>query len=129
MTAMKAVMTEEGKPAMMGRCRTCKTELLSRGGPLVTEAQSLRLHQSIAPRPVVVRSSTLTRSTTTVHVTAQLTDIRGIAAPRARQLIAAGIDSVEKLAASTPETVAKIKFITPTMAAHLIEEAKRLIES
>lgn len=129
MIAMKAVITQEGKPAMMGRCRTCKTELLSRGGPLLTDAQSFRLHQTVAPRPVIVRTPALNRSITRVQVAAQLTDIRGIAEPRAKQLIAVGIDSVEKLAASTPETVAKIKFITPTMASHLIEEARRLIES
>jgi predicted flap endonuclease-1-like 5' DNA nuclease len=60
---------------------------------------------------------------------AVLTDIRGIGEPRAKQLIDAGIDSVAKLAASSPDSVAQIKFITPTMASNLIEQAKRLIES
>lgn len=57
----------------------------------------------------------------------RLTDVPGIAEARARQLIAIGIDSVAKLASSTPDTVAQIKFITPKMAARIIADAKSLI--
>jgi predicted flap endonuclease-1-like 5' DNA nuclease len=56
--------------------------------------------------------------------TPELTDIRGIGAARAKQLTEIGIDSVEKLAASTTESVAKIKFITTTVASRIISEAK-----
>jgi predicted flap endonuclease-1-like 5' DNA nuclease len=56
----------------------------------------------------------------------QLTDIRGIGRARAKQLTDVGIDSVEKLAASTPERVAEIRFITKTIAAQIIEQAKSL---
>ncbi|HXQ71242.1 MAG TPA: helix-hairpin-helix domain-containing protein, partial [Pyrinomonadaceae bacterium] len=127
MTAMKAIMTSEGKPAMMGRCRMCKTELLTRGGPPVTDAELLRLQTE--PRPVVVGSRVSQLTTRSIQPEARLTDIKGIGEPRAAQLIDAGIDSVAKLAASTPETVARIKFITPAMASNLIEQAKRLSES
>lgn len=128
MTAMKPVMTSEGKPAMMGRCRICKTELLSRGGPPVTDAALLSL-QTTESRPVVVSPQLSNFPRRSSQSEAVLTDIRGIGEPRAKQLIDAGIDSVAKLAASSPDSVAQIKFITPTMASNLIEQAKRLIES
>jgi len=83
-------------------------------GPMVLGARAI----SNADLPVTVQP-----------VSFQLTDIHGIAKARARQLTEAGIDSVAKLAAATPETVAKIKFITPQMAGRLIAEAQAMIKA
>jgi len=119
-----AVMTEAGRPATKARCSTCKTQVVRAGGPLVARVEALS-PQSVGA-PVMVRSAALTstRESQAVGPAPQLTDIRGIGQARAKQLTEIGIDSVAKLAASTPETVAKIKFITPSVAAQIISQAK-----
>lgn len=120
-----AVMTEAGRPATMGRCSTCKTEVVRAGGALVVGAEALSTQAMSAP--VMVSPAAVSRpmpESQAVGPVPQLTDIRGIGQARAKQLTEIGIDSVEKLAASTPETVAKIQFITPSVAAQIISQAK-----
>jgi predicted flap endonuclease-1-like 5' DNA nuclease len=127
MIEMQPMMTPEGRPATMARCATCRTEVRRAGGPLVAAAERLSLQQTSVPRPIIVRASSAIESRSLSQVeamTPSLTDLRGIAERRAKQLTEAGIDSVEKLAAATPETVAKIKFITKEMASQLIAQAK-----
>ncbi|HWP54903.1 MAG TPA: helix-hairpin-helix domain-containing protein, partial [Pyrinomonadaceae bacterium] len=92
---------------------------------------------TIPPQPaialsVVASSDTLAATTVTplaAMAVFQLTDINGIGEARARQLAVIGIDTVEKLAASTPETVAGIKSITSVMATKIVAEAQALIGS
>lgn len=135
MTDMKQVTTEEGRPATKARCSTCRSEVLQAGGPLVAGAEALALRQTAGAQPVIVTPATLASPIApplggAAATPPQLTDIRGIGAARAKQLTEIGIDSVEKLAASTPENVAKIKFITTTVASQIISEAKsRLSQS
>ena len=127
MTDMIAVTTAEGRPAMMARCATCGTDVLSVGGPVVAGAKPLALQQTLATRPVLVRSAALIRPSATLQGTTEalkLTDIHFIGERRAKQLADIGIDSVEKLAASTTRIVAQIKYITPRMASQIIVEAK-----
>jgi DNA-binding beta-propeller fold protein YncE len=121
-----AVLTESGRPATKGRCSTCKTEVVRAGGAMVVGGEALS-PPSIPAQPVMVSPSSLTSlipESQVVGPAPQLTDIRGIGEARARQLTAIGIDSVEKLAESTPEQVAEIQFITKTLAAQIIEQAK-----
>jgi DNA-binding beta-propeller fold protein YncE len=126
MIEMKSVLTPEGRPATSARCPVCKTELLNIGGSPGANAQALPLRQTMPSGPVVVRTA-FTKSTGSSFVapqSMQLTDILGIGEPRARQLVDIGIDSVEKLATSTPEAVVKIRFITLAMASKIIAQAK-----
>jgi hypothetical protein len=80
-----------------------------------------------APVIVVSRLSPSSAPMSRPHSsTLPLTSITGIGDARARELAHIGIDSVEKLARANPKTVAKIKFMTPKMAAQIIAEAKSL---
>jgi predicted flap endonuclease-1-like 5' DNA nuclease len=127
MIEMQPVMTREGRPATMARCSTCRSEVLRAGGPLAAGAETLNLRQTSVPGPIIVSAPSAIESSALSQpeaITPSLTDLRGIAEARAKQLTEAGIDSVEKLAAATPETVAKIKFISPEMASQLIAQAK-----
>jgi hypothetical protein len=127
MVESKNVTTLAGRPAMMALCATCGSELLRVGGPRVEGAQPLALMQPAVLQPILIRSAATGERFHVKAVAARLTDIRGIGEARARQLFAIGIDSVEKLAASAPETVAKIKFIRVEMASRIIADAKSLI--
>jgi DNA-binding beta-propeller fold protein YncE/predicted flap endonuclease-1-like 5' DNA nuclease len=121
------VMTEAGRPATMGRCSTCKTEVVRAGGALVVGADALSPQAMSAP--VMVSPVAMNRQlaeSQALRPAPQLTDIRGIGQARAKQLTEVGIDSVEKLAASTPERVAEIQFITKAIAAQIIAQAKFL---
>src|SRR6266542_1170140 len=133
MRDMQPVMTEAGQPATKGRCSNCRTELLSIGGPSLANAEALPLRQTMRPRPVIVSAAGLVHMSEPAQVAREaaplLTDIHGIGEARANQLRTIGIDSVEKLAASTVETVTKIKFITPKMASQIIAQAKSLTNS
>jgi hypothetical protein len=126
MTETTSVMTAEGQPATMARCKSCKTELLSVGGPLVAAAEPLPLRKTMLPQPVIVIPAPLNPVSPAVGNASpsRLIDIPGIGKARAKQLTEIGIDSVEKLAASTPEKVREIKFITHHMATNIITEAK-----
>ena len=127
MTDMEPVITEEGRPATKARCSTCRNEVLRAGGPLIAGAETLPLRQTTGVRPMIVTPAALTSPISPPPVSAatlNLTDIRGIGEARAKQLTEVGIDSVEKLAASTTESVAKIKFITTKVASQIIAEAK-----
>jgi DNA-binding beta-propeller fold protein YncE len=121
--------TPAGRPATRGRCANCSSEVVSVGGP-TARPQAAIARQTMEPRPVIVRPVTVTSaSPQTAAQVRRLTDIHGIGEPRAKQLSDIGIDSVEKLAAATPETVLKIKFITEEMATRIIAEAQSLTSS
>ena len=116
---------EAGRPATKARCSSCKSQVVRAGGPLIVGVEALSRQSTGAP--VMVSSVGLNLpipESQAVGPAPQLTDIRGIGQARAKQLTEIGIDSVAKLAASTPETVAKIKFITPLVAAQIISQAK-----
>jgi predicted flap endonuclease-1-like 5' DNA nuclease len=129
MVQTEQTTTPAGRPAMKGRCANCSSELVSIGGMPATP-QAVIARQTIEPRPVIVRPLTVvTAPPATVAHVARLTDIHGIGERRAQQLTDIGIDSVEKLAVATPESVLKIKFITHEMATRIIAEAKSLTSS
>ena len=124
MTDMEPVITEGGRPATVARCSTCGNEVLRAGGPLIAGAEALPLRQTTGARPVILTPAALTSPSLVAAARLQLTDIRGVGEARAKQLTEIGIDSVEKLAASTLESVAKIRFITKAGASQIIAEAK-----
>lgn len=129
MVATEQTTTPAGRPATKGRCANCGSEVVSVGGSAPTP-QAVIARQTIEPRPVVVRPVTVTAAPLQAATqVARLVDIRGIGERRAQQLTDIGIDSVEKLAAATPESVLKIKFITREMATRIIAEAKTLTPS
>ncbi len=114
---------------MLARCQSCGNEFVHVSGVAATEAQIMTAG-AVLPRPVVITGARMSLEGPPLQSEPRvfhLTDIQGIAEPRARQLIAIGIDSVEKLAAATPEKVREIKFITRDMASKLIEQAKSLV--
>jgi len=124
MVETEQTTTPAGRPATKGRCANCSSEVVSVGGPPATP-QIVITRQTIEPRPVIVRPVTVTAPPTqTTAQIARLIDIHGIGERRARQLTDIGIDSVEKLAAATPESVLKIRFITREMATRIIAEAR-----
>ena len=128
MVEAEQALTAAGRPATKGRCANCSSEVINVGGQTAATPEVLR--QTIEARPVLVRPVSVT--TASPQATAQvmrLIDIHGIGERRANQLSEIGIDSVEKLAASTPESVLKIKFITLDMATKIIAEAKSLTSS
>ena len=129
MIETEQTMTPAGRPATKGRCANCSNEVVSVGGPKATP-QAVIARQTMEPRPVIVRPVTIaTASPIATAQVSRLTDIHGIGEARSKQLGEIGIDSVEKLAAATPETVLKIKFITQEMATRIIAEAKSLTSS
>jgi predicted flap endonuclease-1-like 5' DNA nuclease len=129
MVETEQTTTAAGRPATKGRCAKCSSEVVNAGGPVVTP-QAMIARQTMEAQPVIVRPVTVTSaSPQTVAEVRRLTDIHGIGERRAQQLADIGIDSVEKLAAATPESVVKIRFITHEMATRIIAEAKSLIPS
>jgi predicted flap endonuclease-1-like 5' DNA nuclease len=129
MVATEQTTTPAGRPATKGRCANCSSEVVSVGGSAPTP-QAVIARQTIEPRPVVVRPVTVTATPLQAATqVARLVDIHGIGERRAQQLTDIGIDSVEKLAAATPDSVLKIKFITREMATRIIAEAKTLTSS
>lgn len=125
----KAVVTSAGRPSLTGKCATCGTKLLRQGGPRVVGAEPFSLRTtSTTTQPAVIHPLISRRERSAGNAEAiaaiPLTAIRGIGQARAKQLAEIGIDSVEKLAASTPEIVARIKFITLEMATQLVVQAK-----
>jgi DNA-binding beta-propeller fold protein YncE len=126
MVATEQTTTPAGRPATKGRCANCSSEVVSVGGRVATP-QAAIARQTIEPRPVIVRTVTVTAATPQAAAqVARLIDIHGIGERRAQQLTDIGIDSVEKLASATPESVLKIRFITEEMATRIIAEAKSL---
>jgi DNA-binding beta-propeller fold protein YncE len=132
MVDKKPVVTSSSRPGVTGKCDTCGTKLLRMGGARVPGAEPFSaVGRSAVLQPRVIVSAVATRRTlvsAAARAPASLTDIPGIGEARARQLSEIGIDSVEKLAAATPETVAKIRFITLDMAARLVSESKATIK-
>ena len=129
MVETEQTTTPAGRPATKGHCANCSSEVVSVGGSAATP-QAVIARQAIEPRPVVVRPVTVTAATAqSAAQMARLVDIHGIGERRAQQLSDIGIDSVEKLAVATPESVLKIKFITQEMATRIIAEAKSLTAS
>jgi len=88
-------LTPAGRPAIMGRCAECGTERVHLGGTPVPAAREARI-------PIALR---LSAPPTPLDPVESLSRISGIGPARARTLVAAGIDSVEKLADKHPDTV------------------------
>ena len=123
------MMTESGRPAVLARCQSCGTEFLRVSGVASTPAQIMSAG-ALLPRPTVIAGTRMSFESPPLPSEARvlrLTDLQGIAEPRAKRFVQIGIDSVEKLAAATPEQLVESGFITPGMASKLIEQAKTLV--
>jgi hypothetical protein len=88
-------LTPGGRPALAGRCAECGTERVHLGGAArVGEPAALS-----ARMPLIVRLAS------PLEPLESLSRIHGIGRVRGQALIAAGIDSVERLAAENPDTL------------------------
>jgi hypothetical protein len=124
---MNEVMSEAGRAAMMVSCSSCGTEFMHVSGVGAGEAH---LMSGMLVQPTVVGAAPISVESSPVHAEARvvrLTDLHGIAERRAQRLADIGIDSVEKLAAATPEEVVESGAITLQMATSLVDQAKSLI--
>jgi YVTN family beta-propeller protein len=134
LTDATPVMTLAGRPAQVGRCSVCETELVRVGGPRVIDALPLSLTRISLPQPVIQTTNQVDKvkkaeieAVATPPAPPVLIDIPFIGEARAKQLSAIGIDSVAKLASVTPEDVMKVKGISLELATRFIEKANELL--
>jgi|GEM_PF-2454587 len=132
------MVTDTGRPVLVGHCSNCDGEVVHFGGPLVPGAPAFSFARGPASQPIIIRPAISPRE---IPVETQplpsapagltpLTAVKGIGETRARQLAEIGIDSAEKLAAAKPEDVAQIPGIfSVDMATQLIGEANALVSS
>ncbi|MET0622275.1 MAG: hypothetical protein ABW250_04760 [Pyrinomonadaceae bacterium] len=125
--------TRAGRPALSGSCVTCGGQVVRGGGVPVVGAPPLATRLS-AVRPQVVklppRVGTVAPVRGKIFIPLQPFDaIKGIGEVRAQSLEALGIDSIRKLAASTPAEVARAHSITETLARNFIKQAVALVTS
>jgi predicted flap endonuclease-1-like 5' DNA nuclease len=117
MTEATATVTPAKRPAMIGKCANCQKTLIRYGGKTPGPGETQVAFPAIffaKPKPALP----------------PLTAIAGIGKPREKQLIRAGIDSLEKLAAATPAVVAKaMAGVSIKHAPHFINEARNLLEA
>jgi predicted flap endonuclease-1-like 5' DNA nuclease len=86
----------------------------------------------LQPQPTTIPGTGATAATAQAPAASKLplTSIPGIGEARAYQLEAAGVDSLEKLAAATPEDLVQtLKGVKVDLAARFIADAKQLLAS
>jgi len=135
MVEITSMETRSGRPALVGRCAYCRSELVRFGGPRDSGAQPFSPRPLTENRPIVQPTITprripagRNRLDVDVAATPPVTDISGIGDARARRLAEFGIDSIEKLAAATSEEVATaLSGISARTATEFIESAKQLL--
>ncbi|HEV2706726.1 MAG TPA: helix-hairpin-helix domain-containing protein [Pyrinomonadaceae bacterium] len=126
-------LTPAGHPASVEVCSVCGTKSASVGGTNAKTAQPLAAHLPPARSSSVGHSEHVHTAASvegTEGATAQpLLAIVGIGPVRSMQLTAIGINSLQTLAAATPEDIMQVKGITPKLAADFIRQAKTLLAS
>ncbi len=135
MVEITSMETRSGRPALVGHCANCGSDLVRFGGPRDSGARPFTPRPLTANRPIVQPTTTPRRTTAgrnrldvDVAATPSLTNISGIGNARARRLAEIGIDSIEKLAAAAPEEVATaLNGISASTAAEFIQRAKQLL--
>jgi YVTN family beta-propeller protein len=138
MTDTTPAVTMAGRPAQVGHCSVCATEVVRVGGPSVIDAPRLARSRMSPGQPVIHFPTTSqvdkvkkaeTEAVASPPAPPVLTDIPFIGEARAKQLSAVGIDSVAALASVTPEEVMKVKGISRELATRFIEKANELLAS
>jgi YVTN family beta-propeller protein len=124
-------LSPSGHPASVEVCSVCGTKSASVGGTTAKTAQPLSTHLPPARLSSVGHSEhvhTAESEEGAEGATGQpLTVIVGIGPVRSMQLTALGINSLQVLAAATPEDIMQVKGITPELAADFIKQAKKLL--
>jgi hypothetical protein len=117
MTEAAATVTPANRPAVVGKCSNCGKPIVRLGGKL--------------PAPDEIRAAfPPTFMAKPKAAPTPLTTIAGIGKARENQLVRAGIDSVEKLAAANPAAVAKAMIgVSIENAPHFIKEARKILEA
>jgi hypothetical protein len=121
-------MLPSGRPATMARCPTCGTTLIQPGGQERHTPLPLPRRRVVRTVPMSRGSNALAAAPETAapHEPIALTDVSGIGTARQRQLVAAGIDSVRRLAeASTDEVRRALRGISELAAHEMIDDARR----
>jgi len=127
MTGTSPAMTPAGRPMTLSTCANCGTQVTRGGGPLVPGSPTIPF-RTVAHdlQPLLTRAAT----NTTPARPPSLTDIIGIGKARAQKLQEAGINTVEDLAAASPEDVAHaLRGVSTENAAVLVEHAKKSLLS
>lgn len=154
MVETQSAVTDSGRPANLGNCVDCGTEMTTFSGAVSPGAPALSRLRAAIRQPVVIHAETVRTATAgggqlevageTVKTDRKtlkarkarpatgrntpLVTIKGIAEKRASELKKIGINSVEDLAAASPKTINKLKGISPAVAKKLIAAAKELIK-
>lgn len=120
-----------GRPASVEKCSVCGTKSVRAGGRTVLGAKSIATHLPPARAAAVVHAEHAPPSASKEGAEGAaghpLTAVVGIGPVRAAKLAALGVDSLEMLAAATPEDVMRITSVTFKLAADFIEQAKGLL--
>ncbi|HEV7377149.1 MAG TPA: hypothetical protein VGN95_20700 [Pyrinomonadaceae bacterium] len=132
----KQVNAGSKRPATLGRCANCGSEVVRFSGRTAANAPLLSISRSPVTRPVLhlsgARSNAALLSNLNPRAVASsqpFAAIKGIGDVRAKQLAAIGIDSIEALSIATPADIAQAKSIPLTLTSNLIAQARELLSS
>jgi hypothetical protein len=121
MTEAATSVTPANRPAMIGKCAACGSTLIQHGGQLPGPGET----RTPFPATFIVEPKLAAKP-----ALPPLTAIAGIGKAREEQLVRAGIDSLEKLAATTPAEVANaMAGVSIKHAPHFINAARELLEA
>src|SRR5437016_5426287 len=133
MTNATTMTTEAGRPVQVGGCTTCGDQLVRFGGPVIPNVPAFTLRNELAAKPVVLTRSVARLAPHQEDAPAatpppKLVDIVHIGEARERRLVAAGIASVAKLAATPAKRVVELlkPGVSEEMARKFIQDAARL---
>lgn len=128
MAGKASASSPAGLPVTLGVCTTCKAPLVRLGGPVIASAPPIVFSTiDLTPSPTINATGPRTRVSASAP---PITAVRGIGRARADTLAAAGIASVEQLAAASPADIkGALRRITTTDASVIVEHARSLIES
>lgn len=120
-----------GRPASVETCSACGTKSVRFGGRGATVAQPLATQLPPARANAATHAEHVKPAAETegagAITTRPFAAVVGIGPVRSMKLSALGINSVEMLAAATPEDVMKVAGITPKLAANFIKQANDLL--
>jgi DNA-binding beta-propeller fold protein YncE/predicted flap endonuclease-1-like 5' DNA nuclease len=120
-----------GRPASVERCSVCGTKSVRLGGQSTSGTQPLAAHLPSARSTAVAHAEHVKPAALNESAEASpakpFVAVVGIGPVRSMKLSALGINSLELLAAATPEDIMKVPGITSQLAANFIKQANDLL--